>query len=231
MSARLNILLIMILLLILSCKKEDNQINPPADSFATVTMCSKTWAKINLDVDRYQNGDAIPEVKDPEKWSTQTTGAWCYYNNDPALGAIYGKLYNWYAINDPRGLAPKGWHVINESEWKLLEMCMGMTAGEIDEMGPRGHEEGGKLKESGTDHWQSPNLGASNESGFSALPSGRRDENGNFLEINNSVFWWSYPYGNTTGELGRSLSYNSTRITRDHFNKMNGFSVRVIKDY
>ncbi len=230
MSARLNILAILVLTFLLSCK-EDNPTYPPTDNSVSVTICNKTWTKKNLDVDHYLNGDSIPEVRDPIKWSTQTKGAWCYYNNDPAMGAIYGKLYNWYAITDPRGLAPKGWHVINEIEWKLLEACMGMTASEIDEMGLRGIDEGGRLKDSSKTLWQSPNNGGTNESGFSVIPGGRRDANGNFLDISKSVYLWSFPYGNSTGELGRYITYNSSRIGRDHFDKLNGFSVRCIKDY
>lgn len=77
------------------------------------------WAKKNLDVSRYRNGDLIPEVKDDKEWENLTTGAWCYYNNDPKTGAIYGKLYNWYAVNDSRGLAPEGYHIPSDSEWTI----------------------------------------------------------------------------------------------------------------
>jgi uncharacterized protein (TIGR02145 family) len=86
----------------------------------TITIGYQIWMKYNLNVDHYINGDSIPEVRDIKKWSKLTTGAWCYYNNDPNNGRIYGKLYNWYAIHDKRGLIPIGWHLPSGSEWHLL---------------------------------------------------------------------------------------------------------------
>ena len=126
----------------------------------TVTICDQVWMAKNLDVTTYRNGDVISQVTDPTAWNALTTGAWCYYNNDPANGTIYGKLYNWYAVNDPRGLAPTGWHIPTEGELIALSDCLG------------GQEvAGGKLKETGTAHWLSPNI-ATNETGFTALPGG-----------------------------------------------------------
>jgi uncharacterized protein (TIGR02145 family) len=137
-----------------------------------VKIGKQVWMKRNLDVDHYRNGDPIPEVKDPDEWANLKIGAWCYYDNNPANGAIYGKLYNWYAVNDPRGLAPEGWHVSSDEEWKELTNFIG------------GEElAGGKMKEAGTEHWNNPNLGASNESAFSALPGGWRSIDGTFSSI------------------------------------------------
>ena len=90
-----------------------------------VVICGKTWTGCNLNVDHYSNGDPIPEITNPKDWAETNTGAWCYYNNDPANGEIYGKLYNRYAIYDPRGLAPVGWHVSTLEEWQELENCLG----------------------------------------------------------------------------------------------------------
>src|SRR5690606_33259564 len=110
--------------------------------------------------------DVIPQVTDPTIWGNLTTGAWCYYNNDPANEIIYGKLYNWYAVNDPRGLAPVGWHIPSDSEWTILTDYLG------------GFEvAGGKMKETGTTHWANPNIGADNSSGFTGLPGGYRAYN------------------------------------------------------
>ncbi|RYY08664.1 MAG: hypothetical protein EOO04_39670, partial [Chitinophagaceae bacterium] len=83
-------------------------------------ICDQVWTVKNLDVTTYRNGDPIPQVTDPNAWATARTGAWCYYDNDPSNGAIYGKLYNWYAVNDARGLAPAGWHVPSDAEWNTL---------------------------------------------------------------------------------------------------------------
>jgi hypothetical protein len=98
--------------------------SPGGCPIATTTICDQTWMVKNLDVDHYRNGDPIPQVTDPAAWAALTTGAWCYYYNDPAIGAIYGKLYNWYAVNDPRGLAPVGWHIPTEPEWITLVNCL-----------------------------------------------------------------------------------------------------------
>ena len=86
----------------------------------TVTIGKQTWMKKNLDVSRYRNGDVIPEVADLSTWVNLTTGAWCYYENKSDNGTTYGKLYNWYAVNDPRGLAPAGWHIPSDAEWTSL---------------------------------------------------------------------------------------------------------------
>ena len=89
----------------------------------TTTICNQVWMVKNLDVDKYKDGTVIPEAKTVEEWvaaGNEGTGAWCYYNFDPTYGAVYGKLYNWYAVNDPRGLAPTGWHVPSAAEWQRL---------------------------------------------------------------------------------------------------------------
>ncbi len=103
-----------------------------------VQICDQVWMSKNLDVDRYQNGDTIRHAQTTEEWLyaySEKEGAWCYYNNDPANGEIYGKLYNWYTVIDSRGLAPEGWHIPTEAEWKELEMCLGMTKTESDKTG------------------------------------------------------------------------------------------------
>jgi uncharacterized protein (TIGR02145 family) len=155
---------------------------------AIVNYCGKDWTARNLDVTTYRNGDPIPQVTDPEQWRQLKTGAWCYYNNDPANGAIYGKLYNWYAVTDPRGLAPRGWHVPFRTEWQVMKsLVYNMTpAGQI----------GGKMKstgtiEAGTGLWYAPNTGATNLSGFTGLPGGLRQFNGVFGALGRACGWWS----------------------------------------
>src|ERR1035437_1728963 len=142
--------------------------------------CTQVWMLKNLDVSTYRNGDWIPEVTDPGAWSALTTGAWCWYNNDPTMGVIYGKLYNWYAVNDPRGLAPTGWHVPSDAEWWTLSTCLGGAA-----------VAGGAMKETGTTHWTSPNTGATNSSGFTGLPEGLRTDGGPFYDVGSYGGWWS----------------------------------------
>jgi uncharacterized protein (TIGR02145 family) len=147
--------------------------------YQTVTNCIQTWMKTNLNVSKYRNGDIIPQVTDPQAWGALTTGAWCYYANTSSNGTTYGKLYNWYAVNDPRGLSPSGWHVPTKTEWDIITNCLG---------GPQ--VAGGSMKEAGSIHWNSPNI-ATNNSGFTALPGGLRDGNGIFSNINYNGYWWS----------------------------------------
>lgn len=150
----------------------------------SVVICDQTWMQKNLSVSTYRNGDPIPYVPDAAEWNSLTTGAWCYYNNDPATESTYGKLYNWYAVNDPRGLAPQGWHIPNNGEWISLENCAGgyFTAG-------------GALKDTGTTLWTSPNTGATNSTGFTALPGGMRTGGGSFISVGQVGNWWSASSG------------------------------------
>jgi len=128
----------LVLLVVFSCKKETDSIQSSTiggenstqqDNIATVTIGTQVWMATNLDVSYYRNGDIIPQVTDSAQWATLTTGAWCWYNNDSTTGAVYDKLYNWYAVNDPRGLAPTGWHVPSDSEWHATGTFLGGNAG------------------------------------------------------------------------------------------------------
>lgn len=187
--------------------------------YETVAINTQIWTKTNLNVSRYRNGDIIPEVTDPTTWQTLTTGAWCYYQNDTANGSEYGKLYNWYAVNDPRGLAPTGYHIRSDSEWTTLTNYLGGIP-----------VAGGTLKESGSAHWNSPNVDATNSSNFTALPEGRR-ENGLFDTIGNYGFWWSSTdYNNSITAYEFNLYYYLGSTNRNNFDKHNGFSVRCVRD-
>jgi uncharacterized protein (TIGR02145 family) len=171
----------------------------------------------NLDVVTYRNGDVIPQVTDASAWAGLTSGAWCYYNNDVANGAIYGKLYNWYAVNDTRGLAPKGWHVPTDAEWTILTDKLGGTS-----------VAGGKMKS--LTRWTTPNTSATNENGFTGLPGGFRDYYGTFFYIGNFGFWWSSSEYDTASAWFRNLYYNGGNASRDNYDKKNGFSVRCLRD-
>ena len=184
-----------------------------------IVIGTQQWMRENLDVLTYRNGDIIPQVTDPTAWAALTTGAWCYYNNDVANGAIYGKLYNWYAVNDPRGLAPTGWHVPTDDEWTTLSTTLGGDA-----------VAGGKMKVAGTTRWTTPNTGATNESGFAGLPGGYRTSSGAFGSVGGYGYWWSSTEGSTAGAWGRNLFYFSGDIGRNNFNKRYGFSVRCLRD-
>jgi len=195
---------------------------PPAPTTTSTTVdpitCISGWSIVNLDVTTYANGDPIPEVTDPGAWTGLTTGAWCHYNNDPANSLIYGRLYNWYAVNDPRGLAPTGYHIPTDVEFQTLIDCLG-----------GGVFQGDKLKEAGTAHWDSPNTG-NNLSGFTALPAGNRyGVDGLFYDINKSAIFWtvtpSDPYSK-----GLIVTGLSNYLALDIYNRNSGLSVRVIQN-
>lgn len=183
---------------------------------ADVTIGSQIWTSCNLNVSTYRNGDPIPEVTDQTAWAALTTGAWCWYSNDSANGPVYGKLYNWYAVVDPRGLAPIGYHVPTDTEWTTLITFLGGTS-----------VAGGKMKEVGTAHWNSPNTAAVNTSLFTALPGGARGSSYN--GIGNFGNWWSSTEngGNAWNYL---VSYNTGSSYRFSNSKFGGLSVRLIKD-
>ena len=205
----------------------------PVATLSSVTIGTQIWTNKNLDVTTYRDGTPIPEVTDPVAWAALTTGAWCYYNNDPANGAIYGKLYNWYAVagihdNDPNTpnkiLAPLGYHVPSDSEWTTLtDYLGGLTVA------------GGKMKERGTTHWISPNTPASNESGFIGLPGGYMNSNSGFSTIGYIGYWWSSSQNFIDPSIqsnawNRWLGGAGGEVTRIYGNLKYGKSVRCIKD-
>jgi uncharacterized protein (TIGR02145 family) len=188
---------------------------PPCE----ILIGTQTWQCKNLNVDTYRNGDTIPQVTDPVEWSNLTTGAWCYYDNDPSTEAVYGKLYNWYAVNDPRGIAPTGYHVPTDTEWTTLQTFLGGNPGA-----------GGKLKEIGTSHWQAPNAGATDQYGFTALPGGTRAVFGDFGGLNMVGYWWTASQTTTSNAWMRGVSFNNSNLYRDNFDKLIGYSIRLMKD-
>jgi len=196
------------------------QANNTVTVINTIQIGSQTWTSRNLEVITYRNGDPIPEVTDPTAWANLTTGAWCYYNNDSANGPIYGKLYNWYAVNDPRGLAPIGYHVPSTTEWITLSDYLGGST-----------IAGGKMKNTGTTYWPAPNTGATNSSGFTGLPGRGRTSDGSFIPDNLGYLWTSTPivYGDDNIYV-RTLYYLSASLGTLGRNINEGFSVRCIKD-
>ena len=185
----------------------------------TVVIGTQQWMEKNLDVMTYRNGDVIPQVTDPTVWAGLTTGAWCWYSNSADSGAIYGKLYNWYAVNDPRGLAPQGWHIPTDAEWTILSTKLGGDAAA-----------GGKMKTTGTTRWTLPNTNATNESVFSGLPGGIRLPNGSFSNVRDYGSWWSATEANSTSAWIRYLYYNNGLLDRSNSSKPYGFSVRCLRD-
>ena len=192
--------------------------NKKVNSIPTVTIGTQVWTNKNLDVTTYRNGDPIPEVTDPTQWKNLTTGAWCYYNN-ASNDAIYGKLYNWYAVNDPRGLAPEGFHVPTSDEWLQLINYLGGSA-----------VAGGKLKEAGTTNWNSPNKDATNSSGFTALGTGNRIDFGSFTQFKNSASFWTSSVFYDNFSFIYSMNYNTASANRNYPPKTYGIAVRCVAD-
>lgn len=187
-----------------------------------IKIGNQVWMSKNLDVNKFANGDVIPEAKSDEEWKKaeeEGKPAWCYYDNDPKNGLKFGKLYNWYAVNDPRGLAPSGWHIPSEDEWNKLTNYLG-----------GGSVAGRKMKTKLG--WQS-NGNGTNESGFSALPGGFRYGYGAFDNIGYYASWWSSTeietgYGSKI--INKSIFYDSGDLSNDTNRKDYGFSIRCIKN-
>jgi len=203
------------------------------NTYQTVIIGNQWWMAENLKVTRYRNGDKIPIVTDNVTWAGLSTGAYCNYDNDELHIETYGRLYNWYAVDDNRNIAPLGWHVPTDEEWKQLEMYLGMNQSDADNTHWRGTEEGGKLKEDGTTHWLSPNIGATNESGFTALPGGIRGNFGYFYSIGSYAGFWSSTKNSSTTSTYRYLDSDQSKIGRwisNYVYNQDGFSIRCVKD-
>jgi uncharacterized protein (TIGR02145 family) len=192
-------------------------------SFSRIKIGTQVWMKDNLSVDKFRNGDVIPEVRDQAAWGAADNAgkpAWCYYGNDPGNGAKYGKLYNWYAVSDPRGLCPTGWHVPTNAELTTLSTYLGGNS-----------VAGGKMKTAGFVWWNSPNDGATNSSGFNAYPAGRRVYNGNFNYFGETTSFWSQTNGSGLNfKKLVQLEYNNDNLDFQEDDPNNGYSIRCIKD-
>lgn len=247
---KVNLAIVIFTLAFTSCDKKEDPID--VDNFGTetvvdidgnvyhtITIFNKTWMVENLNTTRFRNGDSIKNVTKSLEWGALSTSGCCDYNNDASLGAKYGKLYNWFAVNDSRNIAPNGWHVSTDSDWNSLR----------DSLINHGYNYDGLLTEnyiakslaSKTDWASFAGLGMigndlenNNRSGFRAKPSGCRYPNGSFSFMTYGGFWWSlnstptfwllyYGYNN----LSTNLILDSSLDTKS---KLNGYSVRCVKD-
>jgi uncharacterized protein (TIGR02145 family) len=197
-------------------------------TYDLVEIGGQCWFADNLATDQYRNGDLIPTGLDNTTWQNTTAGAYAIYNNDPANDVTYGKLYNWYTTVDSRGLCPTGWHVPTDCEWMYLESSLGMSVADQETEGYRGTNEGGALK--ATTNWNSPNTGATNSSGFTALPGGSRFVIGSYFSFGLNGFWWSSTENVSVLAWFRFLGYVNSNVLRGGTNKRNGFSVRCVRD-
>jgi uncharacterized protein (TIGR02145 family) len=194
--------------------------------YRTIVIGTQEWMAENLKTSIYRNGDAIANVTDNVQWSSLTTGAWASYNNDSQFDCPYGKLYNWYAVADPRNVCPTGWHVPTDVEWNILigYLDPSYNPGAFGIQSPIA---GGMMKS--TTGWNAPNT-ASNESGFSGLPGGLRGSNGNFGSVGGNCRLWSSTETSATKAWSRNLYFSNGQAERYIDNKPAGFSVRCLRD-
>ncbi len=202
------------------------------NTYNAVQIGTQCWMVENLKVTHYRNGDSIPNLVSNSDWISTSNGAYCIYENNIDNIAIYGLLYNWYVVTDNREIAPEGWHIPTDDDWKQLEMFLGMSQNEADATGYRGTDVGGKLKETGTEFWTSPNKGATNESGFTSLGSASRNyTDGEFSTLYNNALYWTSSESASDTAWYRRLSYLFSTVYReDYAHKKYGFSIRCVKD-
>lgn len=232
---------VLLLIFICGCKKDDNSVTNPSSQQNTVTdidgniyhtvkIGTQTWTVENLKVTKYRNGEAIPNITDVDQWRSNRSGAYCSYDNSVGNSAAYGYLYNYYVVTNSKNIAPSGWHVPSDIEWMTLISTLGSES-----------IVGGNLKEAGTSHWSSPNTGADNSSGFTALPGGYRRYNPNssesvyFSGIGEDGYWWTttnvYNIPDNFYMKIRNLSYTNRSIgTVTYLAMPSGCSIRLVKD-
>ena len=198
-------------------------------TYDLVAIGDQCWFAENLRTEHYANGDSIPgDLSDFDWWNAVATslGAQAIYNNDASNLADYGRLYNWYAVDDARGLCPSGWHVPTDGEFMTLEMELGMSESEANGNSWRGTDQGTQMKSSASD---SPSWNGTNTSGFSGLAGGNRDYNGDFYNEGNRGDFWSASASGTNAWY-RKLDDGYTEVTRSIYNQRFGFSVRCVRD-
>jgi uncharacterized protein (TIGR02145 family) len=200
------------------------------NTYGTIAIGTQVWMAENLRATTYTNGDPIPHVADTTGWAALSTGAWVHVNNTPDYLMAYGRLYNWFAVTDPRNVCPAGWHVPSDAEWQTLETALGMPGAQLGQTGYRGAAEnvGGMMKLPG--QWTNPNTGANNSSGFSGLPAGLRDFLGTFVGPFWDGYWWTSSAAGTTLAWGRGLRNTNAGISREAGSRRDGFAVRCVMD-
>jgi uncharacterized protein (TIGR02145 family) len=187
--------------------------------YQTIGIGSQYWITENLKTTQFNDGTPIPLVTDNSTWQFLVAPGYCWYNNDEATNKeLYGALYNWYVVVSSK-LPPAGWHVSTDAEWTILETYLGGLT-----------EAGGKLKETGTDHWMTPNTGATNETGFTALPGGMRAKDGSFSALGETGNFWTTTTASNQAAWYRALDYLGSSNTRGNNSVNWGLSVRLVKD-
>ena len=187
--------------------------------YAVVQIGTQIWMAENLKTTSYRNNDPIPYIAVDTSWFNLSTGAYCYYNHDINNYFIYGNLYNWFTVYDIRNIAPVGWHVPSDSEWTTLTTYLGGIS-----------LAGAKLKKNCSTLWHSPNIGATNETGFTGLPGSYRDISGPFDYIGHAGFWWSSTEHDIVTAGFWQISYGYLNVNTGDGTKTGGLSVRCVMD-
>ncbi|HDR50426.1 MAG TPA: hypothetical protein ENN90_02230 [Mariniphaga anaerophila] len=195
------------------------------NTYAIVLIGTQWWMAENLKTTKYNDGTSIPLKTDDDSWKTtnQDSPAYCWYDNNISNKNPYGALYNFYALNPEtngeKNVCPSGWRVPTNEDWTTLTNHLGGLS-----------EAGGKMKATGTEFWQTPNTGATNESGFTGLPGGSR-VNGDFSEMGTRGRWWAFSIHQTYGSVYFWQVSNANKsISNHHLSQNNGFSIRCIKE-
>jgi uncharacterized protein (TIGR02145 family) len=220
MNGKVKYLLTITLILTeLYLKSQDIVMDIDSNTYKLVKIASQVWMAENLKCTHYSNGDPVTRVNTEIQWNSLSIGAYCIYYNEEYNKNIYGMLYNWMAAADSRNICPEGFHVPDMMEWQIL----------INNLGGE-KSAGGKMKETGSTHWKSPNVDASNESGFTALPGGLRNAYGNYNLINDFSLFWTSSEHNKHMAIEYYLHYKLANIIKEKGSKLQGNSVRCIKD-
>jgi uncharacterized protein (TIGR02145 family) len=227
-ASNLSVAVTICLLSFWGCTKNPEAPQPVIGTFSdtdgnvyhAVSIGTQVWMVENLKTTRFNDGAAIPLVTDSGAWSALATPGYCWYGNDSATNKdVYGALYNWFAVNSGK-LAPAGWHVPTDSEWTVLTNYLGGAS-----------VAGGPLKEAGTAHWAFPNSGATNASGFTALPGGYRNPNGAFFYLGHDGYWWSSTVYDSADSWYRGMSYyGAANVGRQSYDNVYGLSVRCVRN-
>jgi uncharacterized protein (TIGR02145 family) len=240
-SIEIIITCISLIILATGCKKDktelimpvlyDSIIDVEGNVYKTVLIGNKWWMAENLRVKKFRNGLDIINAQPNSKWTKNQSGYCLYDDNQNAPGL----LYNWYAVNDTSKLAPKGWHIASDEEWKELEKYLKMNPEDADRYGWRGSNTAEKLKIESPLHWIiKSDVWSTNESGFKALAGGCRlpDARWGNPGLSASGFWWtttSYENDNNQA-VYRNMDYKNSKVFRSFASKNYGFSIRCIKD-
>lgn len=222
LSVYLLFLIATILLLVTGCKKDKDDITVTdidGNVYNTVTIGTQVWIKSNLKVTKLNDGSNIQLVENNQTWTGLKTPGYCWYsNNEAQYKNIFGAFYNFYTVKTGK-LCPAGWHVPTDNDWTALTDYLGGL-----------NIAGGKLKETGTSHWSSSNTGATNETGFTALPGGYRNYDGTFQGTGSVGYWWSSTESGATSAFHRQMDYNGSQVFVSWGGMEGGYSVRCVKD-